>query len=57
MTHSLVGRCARIGMFDAAASTSSGAVGSRVQRPRETRRSFHVIPDRSEIGAAEDPTG
>jgi hypothetical protein len=30
MTYSLVGRFARIGMFDAAASTSSGAVGSRV---------------------------
>ena len=28
MTYSLVGRCARIGMFGAAATKSSGAVGS-----------------------------
>ena len=34
MTYSLVGRCARIGMFGAAATTSSGAVGSRCPNAR-----------------------
>jgi uncharacterized Ntn-hydrolase superfamily protein len=29
MTYSLVGRCSRTGMFGAAVTTSSGAVGSR----------------------------
>jgi len=37
MTYSLVGRCARTGMFGAAVTTSSGAVGSRCPYARAQR--------------------